>query len=74
MEMSRKGKVRRENMNMIVERFPSINYVLLKRKSDFMPWIAAWKYCDTNGTWGQGHYFNNKEDALEYIDELLKEA
>ena len=60
-------------MNTIIAKFPSIDYVLIKRQSDFLPWIAAWHYCEEDGTWGQGHYFSNKYEAVNYIAEIIKE-
>jgi len=34
----------------------------------FMPYIVAWKLSN-DGTWGQGRYFKNKEDAEKYLSE-----
>ena len=38
----------------IIMTFSTINYVLLKRESEFQPYIAAWNYCWKDGTWGRG--------------------
>ena len=56
----------------VVMKFPAIDYVLIHRETDFQPWVAAYHYCAESGTWGQGHYFSKKENALEYINEKLK--
>ena len=51
---------------IIVQEYPEINYVLAYRKSSIQPWVAAWAYNGKN-SWGQGHYFANLMDAIEYI-------
>lgn len=51
---------------IIVQEYPEINYVLAYRKSSIQPWVAAWAYNGKN-SWGQGHYFTNLMDAIEYI-------
>ena len=58
---------------VIVERFPKIDYVLLRRDTDFQPWIAAWAYNEERECWGQGHYFEEFIDAVRYIDSKLRE-
>lgn len=57
---------------VIVERFPEINYVLLKRDTDFQPWIAAWGYDKEKQYWGQGHYFESLLSAMRYIDSKIR--
>lgn len=57
---------------VIVERFPKIDYVLLRRDTDFQPWIAAWAYNEERECWGQGHYFEEFIDAVRYIDNKLR--
>lgn len=57
---------------IIVAKFPEINYVLVYRKSRYQPWVAAWAYNGIN-SWGQGHYFEKLEDAMEYILQLKGE-
>lgn len=40
----------------------------------FMPYVVAWGLED-DGSWGQGHYFQNKDDAVEYFeDQKIYEA
>ena len=51
---------------IILQEYPEINYVLAYRKSNIQPWVAAWAYNGKN-SWGQGHYFANLVDAIEYI-------
>lgn len=57
---------------VIVERFPEIDYVLLRRDTNFQPWIAAWAYNEEDEHWGQGHYFEEFIDAVRYIDSKLR--
>lgn len=52
----------------IVAEYPDINYVLAYRNSKYQPWVAAWAYNGKN-SWGQGHYFENLEDAIMYIQD-----
>ncbi len=49
----------------VVAKFPK--YVLINRKTAFQPWIAAYEYDETDGTWGNGNYFDRIEDAISYI-------
>lgn len=51
---------------IIIQEYPEIDYVLAYRKSSIQPWVAAWAYNGKN-SWGQGHYFANLMDAIEYI-------
>ena len=52
------------------------NYILVKRGNDYQPFVAAWnpELVDGKLTWGQGHYFDNEEDAREYFNNKLNEA
>ena len=52
---------------VIVKEYPEIDYVLAYRGGTFQPWVAAWSYHKENNSWGQGHYFEELEDAIEYI-------
>lgn len=47
------------------------DYILIKRNSDYQPFVAAWAPEFYNGklTWGQGHYFDNEDDAREYFNQ-----
>lgn len=52
---------------LIVESFPEIDYVLAYRGGgSYEPWVAAWGYNGIN-SWSQGHYFEKLETAMEYI-------
>ncbi len=51
---------------LIIAEYPEIDYVLAYRGSKYQPWVAAWAYNGKN-SWGQGHYFANLMDAIEYI-------
>lgn len=55
-----------DNAVIIIKKYPEINYVLAYRNSKYQPWVAAWNYNGVN-SWGQGHYFEEIEDAIEYI-------
>ena len=57
---------------IVVESFPEIDYVLLKRNSKYEPWVAAWAYNEERESWGQGHYFEEFIDAVRYIDNKLR--
>lgn len=57
---------------IVVERFPEIDYVLLKRNSKYEPWIVAWAYDEDNQCWGQGHYFDSFIEATRYIDSKIR--
>lgn len=52
------------------------NYILVKRGKGYQPFVAAWnpELVDGKLTWGQGHYFDNEEDAREYFNNKLNEA
>ena len=52
---------------LIVKEYPEIDYVLAYRGGKYQPWVAAWAYRKENNCWGQGHYFEELEDAIEYI-------
>jgi hypothetical protein len=62
-------------MELIAE-FPAIDYVIIKRPTKYMPWIAAWKLELYKGeyVWGQGHYFDDLESCVSYVENLEKEA
>lgn len=52
------------------------NYILVKRGAGYQPFVAAWnpELVDGKLTWGQGHYFDNEEDARNYFNQKLNEA
>lgn len=48
--------------------------LLFSPTKKFMPYVVAWGLED-DGSWGQGHYFQNKDDAVEYFeDQKIYEA
>lgn len=54
------------------------DYAIFKRNKGLQPFIAAWspQLYDDKLSWGQGHYFSNKDDVMKYfngIDESLNE-
>ena len=54
---------------LIVAEYPEIDYVLAYRGGKYQPWVAAWAY-NGKSSWGQGHYFEKLEDAIEYIRQV----
>lgn len=50
------------------------NYVLVKRDTNYDPFVAAWcpSYDSDKDSiyWGQGHYFNSEDEAKKYFDEI----
>lgn len=52
------------------------DYILINRNKGYEPFVAAWSPEFYNGklTWGQGHYFDNEEDAREYFNSKLNES
>lgn len=61
-------------MKEIILRIPEIDYVLVHLpENTCTPWVAAWAYRPDRDSWGQGHYFTTKSDALEYLAEIYRE-
>lgn len=58
---------------LIVDEYPEIDYVLAYRGGEISPWVAAWHYNGKN-SWGQGHYFDKLENAIAYIEDLKREV
>lgn len=56
-----------DNTVLIIKEYPEIDYVLAYRGGKYQPWVAAWAYRKESNCWGQGHYFEELEDAIEYI-------
>lgn len=53
-----------------------IDYVLVSLPDNpVTPWCAAWlpKVSESGLSWGQGHYFCRKADALRYLKQTYKE-
>lgn len=40
---------------------------LLDRHTNYCTYVVAWSFDDNDGTWGQGHYFEELEEAREYF-------
>lgn len=55
---------------VVIAEYPEIDYTLIYRNSKYQPWVAAWAYKGDGKSWGQGHYFSELEDALQYIVDL----
>ena len=61
-------------MKEIILEVPEINYVLVHWPDNtYTPWVAAWAYRPDRNSWGQGHYFTTKSDAIEYLAEVYEE-
>lgn len=61
-------------MKTLVMEIPEIDYALIHWPDNKVtPWVAAWLYNKESNCWGQGHYFCKKEDALQYIADVMKE-
>lgn len=58
----------------IIAKYPAADYVLIDRHCKTCRYVAAWCYDELDGVWGQGHYFNNKEDAVEYCNMKVSNA
>ena len=58
----------------LVEEYPEIDYALVYLgKANPTPWVAAWCLNKEQSCWGQGHYFTELADAMEYIGKKLTE-
>lgn len=61
-----------------VDYYPSIDYAIVKLSDT--NWVACWNpriMTDLNKgeyftCWSQGHYFENKEDTYNYVQEMFK--
>lgn len=42
------------------------NYTIIKRDTEFMPYVAAYLYDPFEKSWAQGRYFHDFEDACNY--------
>lgn len=58
---------------IVVEQYPEIEYTLIYRNTRFEPWVAAWCYHENEGYWGQGHYFETVNEAVSYINSVIRE-
>lgn len=58
----------------VIARYPAADYVLIDRNCDYCRYIAAWCYDELDGTWGQGHYFDKKEDAVDWCNKKVNAA
>lgn len=58
---------------LILEEYPEIDYVLLRREAKYEPFVAAWAYNKEGNYWGQGHYFSELIDAVNYIQSKIDE-
>ena len=55
--------------NILIEHDLATGYALLKREGENvpLPYVAAYAYDESDGTWGQGHYFADLDEALGYF-------
>lgn len=56
---------------VLLEEYPAIDYALVKRDTQYEPFVAAWGLNKAKGYWNQGHYFQTLDGALEYINNKL---
>lgn len=42
--------------------------VIEGRLNECQPYVVAYKYDDTSQTWEQGHYFDDLDSALEFLN------
>lgn len=57
--------------NIVLKEYPELDYVLIARVREdnrVHEYVCAWAY-EKDGTWGQGHYFSELEDAFAYMEE-----
>lgn len=54
----------------IIDLNKGADYILLKRNTDYQPFVAAWapQLNDGKLSWGQGHYFTTEEEARNYFN------
>lgn len=52
-------------MNMVLDKYDK--YTILKRDTTFQPFIVAYNYDESDGTWQQGYYFDSLISAVEYV-------
>lgn len=59
----------------ILKEYPNIDYVLARNNNLNAPepYVAGHYFNEENRTWGQGHYFTNMDDALDYLKGVEKE-
>lgn len=67
-----------ENKNerfSILKEYPNINYVLARNNNLNAPepYVAAYRYNYDSKSWEQGHYFVERDDAIEYLNNKEKE-
>ena len=54
----------------ILKEYPKKDYVIIDRHTSFQSYVACWCFNKNTYTWGQGHYFDNLEDAIQYVESL----
>ena len=59
----------KENITIIKE-YPAKDYTIINRGTNFQPYVACWLFDKNTYSWGQGHYFDNLEEAIEYVESL----
>ena len=58
----------------ILNRGEYADYVIINRKTNYLPIVACYAFDESDYTWGQGHYFDNYSDAVVFLYEKEKEA
>lgn len=59
-----------QNGNILISTYPNIDYALIYRPKG-EEWVAAYGYNETDGTWAQGHYFDDILKATRWIENLI---
>lgn len=54
----------------IIDLDKGADYIVVKRNSKYLPYVAAWapEWIDGSLSWGQGHYFDTEEDARSFFE------
>lgn len=45
-------------------------YTLIDRHTSYCTYVVCWLFDSEDYTWGQGHYYNDKEQAMEDMHSL----
>jgi hypothetical protein len=52
--------------------YDDITVAILKRNTNFQPFVVAWSYHEDTDTWEQGHYFSELSHAVNYFEDEYK--
>ncbi len=54
----------------IIKEYPEKDYTIINRGTKFLPYVACWVFNKNTYSWGNGHYFEKLEDAIQYVESL----